>query len=383
MEIYRHFPKRTLRNRLCDIYNLIQNPKYKEINSSYDIEQSYIESLFTQAIERLDNIPNSMVRVRQDVDANKILVDWKNFDASFNGELTNEVRTQYEGIIKPILSLLEYIRTYQQSTRRQQRSPVRTIDIEREKARLETIKVSRVKVKEEIDRLKNMTPAPEEQIKQYEKWLDNLNKTYMEVQKTISDVNSDKTSEENIQQRITDAFEDLSKYTQNIEEERDRIKNEFWFFFYSIPVLAVLFLIAYIVFLIYYMSNSIYFYDWQSYLPFSILIPIIATLLWICIYQKNRANKISIELSSRLFNIHYLEGLIKMTNTLSKNSDVSLDRISNTIDIMLNSYQKQMAGNQLSGVEISQIEKKELESNPYWKMMQELKELIKSRKDDK
>ena len=152
MEIYRNFPKKTLRNRLCDIYNLIQNPKYKEINSSYDIEQSYIESLFTQAIER---------------------------------------------------------------------------------------------------------------------------------------------------------------------------------------------------------------------------------------YQKNRANKISIELSSRLFNIHYLEGLIKMTNTLSKNSDVSLDRISNTIDIMLNSYQKQMAGNQLSGVEISQIEKKELESNPYWKMMQELKELIKSRKDDK
>lgn len=93
-------------------------------------------------------------------------------------------------------------------------------------------------------------------------------------------------------------------------------------------------------------------------------------------YLKNRANKIAVELSSQLFYIHYLEGLLKMVNALSKNSVTAMDKINKAVDDMLQGYLKQIERINVSSKEINLIEEKEMNGNPYWKIMNELKNMI-------
>lgn len=119
------------------------------------------------------------------------------------------------------------------------------------------------------------------------------------------------------------------------------------------------------------------FNSWLAFLPYTIIIPIYVALLWLCVYLKDRASKISIELSTRLFNIHYLEGLMKLTNSLSSNSSEAVKRISTTADALMKSYLSQISKNHLTEAEVSKMESKELESNPYWKYLHEVKDLIK------
>lgn len=119
------------------------------------------------------------------------------------------------------------------------------------------------------------------------------------------------------------------------------------------------------------------FNSWLAFLPYTIIIPIYVALLWLCVYLKDRASKISIELSTRLFNIHYLEGLMKLTNSLSSNSSEAVNRISTTADALMKSYLSQISKNHLTEAEVSKMESKELESNPYWKYLHEVKDLIK------
>ena len=64
--------------------------------------------------------------------------------------------------------------------------------------------------------------------------------------------------------------------------------------------------------------------------------------------------------------------------TLSANPDEAIGKIDHAVDSMLRSYLKQVDRNQLSETELSRMEAKEMESNPYWKLLQEIKELIKT-----
>ena len=93
-------------------------------------------------------------------------------------------------------------------------------------------------------------------------------------------------------------------------------------------------------------------------------------------YLKNRANKISIELSVQIYNIHYLEGLLKLTNSMSRSSTQALDNIERIVDNMVGSFLEKMKRQQLEEQKLSKIEKQELEDSPYWKILKEIKEII-------
>jgi len=88
-------------------------------------------------------------------------------------------------------------------------------------------------------------------------------------------------------------------------------------------------------------------------------------------------SKISIELSTRLFNIHYLEGLMKLTNSVSPTHEDALRKLDQAVESLMHSYLSQVGYNHISEMELSKMEMKEFETNPYWKVIQELKGLIK------
>lgn len=68
---------------------------------------------------------------------------------------------------------------------------------------------------------------------------------------------------------------------------------------------------------------------------------------------------------------------MKLTNSLSFNSNEALNRINTTADSLMKSYLSQISRNHLTEIEVSKMECSELESNPYWKFLYEIKELIK------
>ena len=94
-------------------------------------------------------------------------------------------------------------------------------------------------------------------------------------------------------------------------------------------------------------------------------------------YLKDRASKISIELSTRLFNIHYLEGLMQMSNSLSISPEESIKRLDKTMNMLVDNYLAQVKDNHVTENDIEKLEMTELKSNPYWKILQEIKSLIK------
>lgn len=361
------------------IQNLLSNHRYSNINDSNNIAKYNIENRFASAYQRLKNITNGLIKFRKGLSVGEIVSAWKKFDNSFNGEATSQNKKDYGELIKLTLRFLEYIRVYKNSeVESQEQYTVRSVDINDEKAKLEQIKNKRNAIKSEIEKLERTNPKDEEQIRKLTEQLKILESDYKETQRTITNVNSDNAAEQNMQQRIDDAFKDLATYTKTIEDEKKKVKTEFWIFLITIPVLTILFFCMYFYFMSLLLSKDIVISKWFDYVPYGVMVSAYILLMWMCIYLKNRANKISIELSTRLFNIHYLEGLMKMTNKLSVNTAKAIEKINDTIDRMLDNYQKHIGENHLSEKEISMIEQKELATNPYWKLLQEIKELIKT-----
>lgn len=169
----------------------------------------------------------------------------------------------------------------------------------------------------------------------------------------------------------------LSKIIRIIEDERFRLKIEYYVFLWCIPILFLAFVGLYAFFIYDLTSNRETFSRWINFIPYTASIPFFVALIWLSVYLKCRASKISIEISTRLFNIHYLEGLMKMTNSLSITPEESVRKIDHATELLMNNYLSHIKENYISENDISKLEMSELKSNPYWKVLQELKDLIK------
>ena len=112
-------------------------------------------------------------------------------------------------------------------------------------------------------------------------------------------------------------------------------------------------------------------------MPYTMSVPITIGLLWLFVYLKNRASKISLEISSQLYEIHYIESLLKLTNKVSRSSEQAMDNIERMVNTMVSSFMEKIKSRGLEEKNVANIEKQELEGSPCWKVMQELKELIK------
>lgn len=155
-------------------------------------------------------------------------------------------------------------------------------------------------------------------ISSLQKQLQEANKQYLQVSQELGDVIEENEKENNIRNRIESAFSDLRTYTEDINHEKIWARIEMYIFF-LLTLIIILFLIhRYIIFVELVANGAIIIESWFDYLPYAGGFTICFLLIWLSVYLKNRANKIAVELSSQLFYIHYLEGLLKMVNALSK-----------------------------------------------------------------
>ena len=109
--------------------------------------------------------------------------------------------------------------------------------------------------------------------------------------------------------------------------------------------------------------------EWHEYLPYTMSVPVTIGLLWLFVYLKNRANKFSLVMSSQIYDIHYIEGLLKLMNCISRSSNEAMDNISHIVNDMVVSFMEKLKIQNIAENRLTNMEIKELEESPYWKIM--------------
>ena len=371
--------KEQLYSLLRDISTLLYSSKYAELNRSNLVDLGKMTERFRYARNKLDKLPEEITLENIDYLPSDMNNAWKHFDAVFNGTVTESVKKSYGVLIKKTSSFLEYLKSL--SNKQDSKRPaynVRSISVEDEKKKQARLKKRYDMLRESIVREQNTGNSDTGEMEALLKQLDAVAEEMKKVQNKVESAEANKKTEIHWAKRIEQAFNDLDNYTQSIENERGKATVEYWLFLGATWILVALFACLYCHFIASIQHHTTILREWIDYFPYGMMAPLFALLIWLCVYQKNRAHKISIELTTRLFNIHYLEGLLKLTNTLSANPDEAIGKIDHAVDSMLRSYLKQVDRNHLSEMELSRMEAKEMEGSPYWKLLQEIKELIKT-----
>lgn len=304
---------------------------------------------------------------------------WVDFHHELSGgknddKFADDAKRRYGELLKSTKLFLNSIGTLSEDSFVDKKENVRNKDRKEEEDRLKQLRKRRSELWSQYVAAQHETPPNEKKIKQLKEKIDSLDEELGERKETIENIQKDADEEKRITERINKAFEEL-KSVDDLSSELKKLKVEFYVCLVALGIVVVAFLGFYCWFL----SNvsTFHFEKWHEYMPYTMSVPITIGLLWLFVYLKNRASKISLEISSQLYEIHYIESLLKLTNKVSRSSEQAMDNIERMVNTMVSSFMEKIKSRGLEEKSVANIEKQELEGSPCWKVIQELKELIK------
>lgn len=358
-------------NIITRIKSKLNSDKLQELNKENKAVVEQINKVIAEAETTLSTIPPQWVKMEGFDELDKIEMLWLNLDRLYTGEVTEEFKEKYKDVLqitKDFFTSLSIIPTDIHQT-----VSFRNKSTEDEQARLESLSKRRLEVKRLYEKALKEVPLDEEKIKNLKEQLNALGETYIETKKNLDGIKTDSAEEVRMRKRIDDAFDFLSK-DNHLEKELTMLQCEFYVMLVLITLSVIIFVVFYGTFLC--SLNTLKLMGWCEYLPYTMSVPITIGLLWLFVYLKNRASKISIEISSRLYDIRYMEGLMKMTNSMSRTGDEASQNIEELIRSMVDSFLNKMSDKCFKEKDLSIIEKQELENSPFWKVLSELKDLV-------
>lgn len=359
------------------VVDKLQKEKFAALNAENKVESLEIKKQIDDVAKCLEATPGTYLSIDGIYAPKNIRQHWAIFDKNFDGNINDGYKTSYDKLLDEFVSLLEQVRTSVSLPSQQQESPTKIMDIKELDEKINSLQKSRERLKRDIERRSLSPQNDDEYVKMLRTQLEKIDAEYLAIIEIKKKMVSDNVAEQNISDRVSKAFDGLQQYTKVIEEERKRLKMEYYIALWCIPILILFFVILYGFFIYDLTSNRASFARWIDFMPYTASIPAFVALIWLSVYLKDRASKISIELSTRLFNIHYLEGLMKLTNSLSITPEESVRKIDYATGLLMDNYLSQIKENHITEKDVSKMELSELKSNPYWKILQELKGLIK------
>lgn len=362
---------RSAYNIITRIKSRLNSDKLQELNNENKAVVEQINKVITETETTLSTISPQWVRMEGFDSLDKIEMLWIDLDKSYKGEVTEEFKDKYKYSLQITKDFFDSFSIT--PTESHQTVSFRNKSTEDEQARLESLSKKRLEVKQLYEKALKEVPLNEEKIKKLKEQLDALGETYVETKKNLDGIKTDSVEEVRMRKRIDDAFDFLSK-DNHLEKELTKLQCEFYVMLSLIAITVVVFFIFYGAFLC--NLHTLKLTGWCEYLPYTMSVPITIGLLWLFVYLKNRASKISIEISSRLYDIRYMEGLMKMTNSMSRTGDEASQNIEELIRSMVDSFLNKMSDKSFKEKDLSVIEKQELENSPYWKVLCELKDLV-------
>lgn len=358
-------------NTITRIKSRLNSDKLQKLNNENKDVVEQINKVIEETRTTLSAIPTQWVKMEGFDSLDKIEMLWINLNNSYKGEVTAEFKNKYNESLQITKDFFNSFSVTPAESH--QTVSFRNKSTEEEQARLESLSKRRLEVKQLYEKALKEVPINEEKVQKLKEQLEALGETYIETKKNLDGIKNDLAEEVRMRKRIDDAFDFLSK-DNHLEKELAKLQWEFYVMLVLIALTVMIFIIFYGVFL--YHLNSLVLTSWCEYLPYTMSVPIAIGLLWLFVYLKNRASKISIEISSRLYDIRYMEGLMKMTNSMSRTSDEASQNIEVLIRSMVDSFLNKMSDKSFKENELSIIEKQELEDSPYWKVLNELKDLV-------
>lgn len=361
---------------LKQIQLLLNSAKYQDINESNNIKRYNLPGRFAEVERRLEHYDKDQVVVFKDeLNFERLIDHWNKFEQLFDGTASLENKKNFGDLIKLTTQLLEYLRTVPIDKPKGNIGNEDIISLNGNTQRkLDEINNRRAKLKEAIEKAKSEKPIDHDKVSKLQAQFDQLGKDLVSTRVKMEEVKAD-TDERVIQdQKLKDAFAELK--TDTIDEERKRLKIEYWISLYSLFFFMLVLIIFYGAFVYNVINYNIIITSFIQYLPYSVGLLMFIGLIAVCIYLKGRANKISIELSTRLFNIHYLEGLMKMNIRLSSDANVSAERLNEIVGTLEHSYIEQIGKNIVPERQISKWEKNEAKDSPYLKLLMEIKDTV-------
>lgn len=362
---------------LKQIRQMIFSLRYKDINKSNNIEQYKLPNRFEQVENRLKDNVNSNILCPKKLSLDRLINSWNEFNENFDGSVTKNNKEALGILIKNTIRFLDFLRIT--PIEKQNDDAVITNKSSSnvsEQKKMQDINNRRIKLRDAISKAKSKDPVNQEEVERLEKQYEQLNQEFVTTRDKLEDAKIDTQARNTMKMDVNDAFDNLRRYTRSIDNEVRRLKYEYYislmllsFLIFSLPV-------CYVAFISKLINKQIIFTQPMDFIPYTTGLVVFIGLIIVCIYLKGRANKISIELNTRLFNIHYLEGLMQMTNTLSIDYGESSKRINDIIGSLSRSYIHKVDENVVSEKQISRWEKKIIKDTPYLKLLNEIKDIL-------
>lgn len=276
-----------------------------------------LDSLTSDFVTDLN--PLERRRIQQDLQRiESLFEDYKNNSENFN---------QKDDMLSVINILYHRCRRYNQRRASEYNSEKYYKDLiselQEKESRLKKELSESQQTSEEIEELKKELEITKDQKEQYE--------TEKEELKRRLD------AQDNINKKITKTFDDLKTHISSLEAEKVRLNG--MFYVYAVLCVGVLGLLVYFEFNYLSRWKSISTeLNWIDYLPFYIPVPIVGGLLWVFIYQMNRAQRQLMHVANELYHVDYVEGLLQAINSVSPNVTSASEKISHVLDILIQKH---------------------------------------------
>ena len=140
--------------------------------------------------------------------------------------------------------------------------------------------------------------------------------------------------EKALENRMKPLSLDIVKASIEITEERGRLKC----LFYTYIVILGVIIIAMIIWesiLVCKLYPRLTINSWGNYVPFFLPIPLFAGLLWMCIYQINRAQRQMVVLADKLYKLKHNDSLLQTSVSVYADMRKNEEHVSRLIDSMI------------------------------------------------
>ena len=346
-----------------EIRNLIISRDNAAILDSINFQQYGVPQRLNNALSHLENVDDQII-IEESLCPLILQNDLLKFLEKTTSPLRPKDKTALGDIVKRVLKMCTYI----QSLPTKKRS-IRTKSPQSIQSELERLQFALKDIINQISAAEAQSERDEVRISSLYETAEYLKLRITELRQENSAAKDDVVIENDWNKRIKAAFNDLSGSTEYIKEEREKAISEYIDYRIIMMILGIFLLIWICVFYGVVVKGGLNLDHWYSITPYYLPVPIFVASFWVVIVQKNRANRISIEMSNELFHIHYLEGLLMTTNRLSSNSEESIERINKVIGSMIESYLHQIEKGTVDEKRIEKLEAKELDSDTYIQLL--------------
>lgn len=346
------------------ILRLISNESLKEIVHNGNLYEEVIQGL--NNILKYKDLLTFPIFISSDAHPRTLIPQWRDFVHSFEGKTEKEKLADFHNLLEQtrlfVLSVMQHVKFCVDGCDNEKTVKKESADNIQEKLSFERRKLS--DIMSEISTARLSESKSNEKIKELQQQLEKQREKVLGLQQELNEAKDEKIKEEEWNQKIKKSFEKLSDITKHYDSERENVKIEWWVWT-TIIILDISVFSWWCWYFISMLLNNEYKIEGiinliPLYLPFVFGV----ALMWAAIVQKNRANRLSIALTAKIFNIHYLEQLLFMVNNLAPSTNNGIVVISKSVQDVLRHYIENIGDDDIKLSQMRKIEKDELKAAP-------------------